>query len=274
MSDEFRFIIDDAARLGVDALPVRRREFSTGEQRISALVWGESEPATVYLHGAGLHAHSWDSVILASGSPAIAFDLPGHGESSWRDDFDYRPSTLAPDVTGALRASIGGPVALVGQSMGGLTAIEVARSLPGSVTHLALVDISPGRRPDRSGSRGAGGFMRGPDSYASRDEIVQRAMVFGTGTSAENLARGVELNTRVRADGRVEFKHHLAHPPAGVEFPSFDAREFWPVLEALRLPVLLAYGSRGHLGPADIDAPPARPRGLCRGARRRTQRAA
>ncbi len=35
----------------------------------------------VFLHGGGQNAHTWDTVILGLGVPALAIDLPGHGRS-------------------------------------------------------------------------------------------------------------------------------------------------------------------------------------------------
>ena len=42
-----------------------------------------------------MNAHTWDTVALALDRPLVAFDLPGHGHSSWRDDSTYSPDNLA-----------------------------------------------------------------------------------------------------------------------------------------------------------------------------------
>jgi hypothetical protein len=56
-----------------------------------------------------------------------------------------------------------------------------------------------------------GAFFAGPTDWASRDELVDRALAFGLGGTREAATRGVFQNSRVRADGRVEWKHHFAH---------------------------------------------------------------
>ena len=86
--DEFGLLPENAAQAGVEiALPsVTRVERGP----ISALLWG-SGPKVVFLHGGGQNAHTWDTVILGLGLPALAIDLPGHGRSQWREDGDYGP---------------------------------------------------------------------------------------------------------------------------------------------------------------------------------------
>ena len=67
---------------------------------ISALKFGDGPPRVVFLHGGGQNAHTWDTVIVGLGEPALAVDLPGHGRSAWREDGDYGPKLNAE----ALRA--------------------------------------------------------------------------------------------------------------------------------------------------------------------------
>lgn len=244
--DEFAFLAEDASRLGVELYgPVRRESFvgASGEQ-VSGLVWGEGPPDAVFLHGGGLNAHSWDSTILALHHPAWALDLPGHGDSDWRPAFDYSPDVIAETIATVV-AMAGAPVALIGHSLGGLSAVALAAKYPALVSSLTVVDTSPGREPDRSGSR-IREFIRGPASYASYDEIIGRAIEFGLGNSRESLFRGVLHNTRVRDDGRIVFKHHLGSPPEGGRL-DYDAAALWPAVESLTIPVLLVRGTRGMI---------------------------
>ena len=253
--DEFSFVAEDATRLGLTApFPeVRRMELTAeGGERMSTLMWGDVAPKVVFLHGSGLNAHSWDLTALALGVPAIAFDLPGHGDSAWRDSFDYAPQSIAQPVASVIPQVSDGPHTLVGQSLGGLTAIAVAGRLGSRVSRLVLVDVSPGHHIKGAPNSRVSDFIAGPESYASRSEVIDRALSFGMGRSRDALRRGVLLNTRVRADGRVVFKHHLASPPAGAR-NSYDATELWPILETLDIPVLLVCGAEGILNADQID---------------------
>lgn len=168
-----------------------------------------------FLHGAGLNAHTWDTTILALGLPALAIDLPGHGDSSWRDDLAYVARVLAPDVAAGMDAWTDRPQLLVGQSLGGLTAAAVAASRPDLVRELVVIDITPGVDPN-AGPTQIREFFAGPTDWSSRDELVDRALAFGLGGTRAAAERGVYLNSRVRPDGRVEWKHHFAHLAAAM----------------------------------------------------------
>ena len=246
--DEFAFLDADAARLGVaNPLPVRRAsEVAANGDRISALRWGADDPEIAFLHGAGLNAHSWDSTAVVLGCAAVALDLPGHGESEWRADSDYTPPTIAAALATVIPKFSSKVRILVGQSLGGLAAIPVANQLRAQLSHLVIVDVTPGFQSKPSFTSPVSTFIAGPESYASHAELINRAIEFGIGRSAADLERGVMLNTRVREDGRVIFKHHLASLPAG-SHRDFDGEALWPILEALDIPILLIHGSRGIL---------------------------
>ncbi|GAB2551479.1 alpha/beta fold hydrolase [Leucobacter ruminantium] len=266
-SDEFRFLVGDAARVGADGpLPAVRRvrvEVSDG-RGISGLVFtpnaqasdASAPPAVAALHGAGLNAHSFDPMLLALGAPAVALDLPGHGRSDWRADADYRPGTMASDVAAAIERLAPQPVALVGHSLGGLTAAIIASERPDLVERLIVVDITPGVSP--AGDAGAvAEFILGKRDYGSIEEIVDRAVEFGIGSDRTALTRGVTLNTRLRADGRIEWTHHLAHLdrlPAAPGDP-LPYAPIWAALETAQehgIPVSLVRATRGMLTEAHV----------------------
>ncbi|MUM30929.1 alpha/beta fold hydrolase, partial [Mycolicibacterium sp. CBMA 361] len=91
--DEFALLPENAEQIGaVGPLPTVLR---IDDGPISMLKWGTEAPEVVFLHGGGQNAHTWDTVILGLGVPALAIDLPGHGRSAWREDGDYGPKLNA-----------------------------------------------------------------------------------------------------------------------------------------------------------------------------------
>jgi pimeloyl-ACP methyl ester carboxylesterase len=253
-TSEFDTLADEVAEfdIAVDQLPaVRREAVATTDGEVSALVWGDDPPRLALLHGGGLNAHTWDATALSLGCPLVAVDLPGHGDSAWRHDADYRAESLAPAVGEVLTTLAPESKAIVGQSLGGLTVIALAASRPELVRRIVIIDVSPGIVIE--GDNQVRDFLAGPDSFASRDEIVDRAEAFGFGISRASLERGVLHNTRVRDDGRVVFKHHLANLAGREAVLATDFRPLWPALEGAGVPVLLIRGSRGFLSDDLVD---------------------
>jgi pimeloyl-ACP methyl ester carboxylesterase len=259
---EFSYLPAQAEALGLPVPPVERLTLPLPDGRtVSALRFG-TEPARVtLLHGAGLNAHTWDTTALALGTPLLAIDLAGHGDSSWRDDLDYTPRTLAVDVAAALDAWTDVPQIVVGQSLGGLTGAALAASRPGLVAELIVVDITPGIDTS-AGPAALREFYAGPVDFATRDELVDKAIALGFGGTRPETERGVFLNTRVRPDGRIEWKHHFAHlaaqalashAPGTPAAPSVLHETGWDDLAAVRAPLTLIRATRGFVSEADAD---------------------
>jgi pimeloyl-ACP methyl ester carboxylesterase len=95
-------------------------------------------PVLILLHGAGLNAHMWDPVRrhLDPALRVIALDLPGHGIH--RDE-DYSLDGAAAAVLMAARSVAPARVVLIGDSLGGFTAMWAAPLLPrGQLAGLVL----------------------------------------------------------------------------------------------------------------------------------------
>jgi len=90
---------------------------------------GSDKPTIILLHGAGLNAHMWDPVIrnLDPRWRVIAVDLPGHGA---RIAEDYTVDSAARTVAVAAERVAPAPVILVGDSLGGYSAMAGAARVP------------------------------------------------------------------------------------------------------------------------------------------------
>jgi len=254
-TSEFRYLPAQAERFGTDVPAVQRIALDLPDGRsLSALRFGDAAPEVTLLHGAGLNAHTWDTVMLLLGRPALVIDLAGHGDSSWRTDADYSPASLAADVATAMTEWTTAPQVLVGHSLGGLTAAAVAARHPELIRELVLVDVVPGLDTDAAPSV-LRDFYTVTD-FASRDDAVARAESFGFGGTREDTERGVFFNTRVREDGRVEWKHHFAqiigHAFDALNRANRTVADPWADLTAVTAPVTLVRGTRGFLQDDDV----------------------
>src|SRR6185295_1269496 len=84
-------------------------------------------------------------------------------------------------------------------------------------------------------------FVRGPESFASLDEMIDRAVSHYPERAAAGLRRGVRHNARQREDGRWVWRHHAGNLPAGV-IPNRDFADMWADLAAVSAPLVLVRG--------------------------------
>jgi pimeloyl-ACP methyl ester carboxylesterase len=254
--DEFALLHENAAEVGlhydVDRPPTVHRRWveAPSGRRISALVWGEDSPEFAFLHGGAQNAHTWDTVLLALGRPAICLDLPGHGHSDWRDDGDYRPQAMAPDVTAALAELAPDATSLVGMSLGGLTALASLAETPVLADRLVLVDITPG--VNQAKAEPIISFVAGPEEFESFDAILERTMAFNPTRSRSSLRRGVIHNAREREDGAWVWRYDR---PTEARFAEIDHRfaDLWDAVEALTHPTMLVQGALSSVVDDDDD---------------------
>ena len=104
-------------------------------------------PGVVFLGGfrsdmTGTKALWLQEWALARGRAFLRFDYSGHGASSGAFE-DGCIGDWAADAMAAITALTEGPQVLVGSSMGGWTALLVARALPGRVAGLGGIAAAP-----------------------------------------------------------------------------------------------------------------------------------
>ncbi|MGD0069671.1 MAG: alpha/beta hydrolase [Streptosporangiaceae bacterium] len=216
--DEFGLFHENAEEYGLpfDHPPAVRRVFADvdpkadvnlkapvdGGRRLSALVWQDRDPELVLLHGGARNAHTWDTVAMALDRPLVAIDLPGHGHSDGPGDVpegQLDPHGNAVDVAAATRQLAPAAAAVVGMSLGGLTAIALAAEAPDLVRKIVLVDVLPGVKAQRSQHITA--FIDGPASFPSLDELLDRTARFNPARSRSSLRRGILHNAEQQPDG-------------------------------------------------------------------------
>lgn len=117
---------------------------------ITYSVAGDGPQTLVFLHGIGADASSFHHQMGAfPGVRTLAWNMPGYQGS----DVRMQPPDFAhlSDRLGALIDGLGGPVHLIGQSIGGMIALDHAIRQPQHLRTLTLVTTTPrfGGRDDR-----------------------------------------------------------------------------------------------------------------------------
>jgi pimeloyl-ACP methyl ester carboxylesterase len=258
--DEFGLFHENAEEYGLpfDRPPTVRRVFAAVApgRRLSALVWQDADPELVLLHGGSQNAHTWDTLALALGRPLVAIDLPGHGHSDGpgdRADGQLDAQGNAVDVAAAVRRLAPAARAVVGMSLGGLTAIALAAQAPELVRRLVLVDVLPGLKARRA--QHITDFVDGPPSFASLDELLERTARFNPARSRSSLRRGILHNAEQQPDGTWVWRwaRHRDPAPAGPApspgpgRPAADGTRYgqlWEPLSSITVPLLLVRGMR------------------------------
>jgi pimeloyl-ACP methyl ester carboxylesterase len=245
--DEFGLFGENAAEYGLpfDRPPVVRRVFAgvPGGRRLSALAWQDRDPELVLLHGGAQNAHTWDTVAMALDRPLVAIDLPGHGHSDGpgdRPDGQLDAHGNAADVAAAVRQLAPAAQAVVGMSLGGLTAIALAAEAPELVRKIVLVDVLPGIKAQRA--RHITDFVDGPPSFASLDELLERTARFNPERSRSSLRRGILHNAEQQPDGTWVWRWARHPRPAVADGTRYG--ELWEALSSVTVPLLLARGMR------------------------------
>jgi pimeloyl-ACP methyl ester carboxylesterase len=125
--------------------PAQRWPLTVGEIHVREAGRQGGAP-TVLVHGLGGSALNWVPLMeqLEGHVAALAVDLPGFGQSPPPRDGDYSPRGHARAVAASIvewrrRVDFDGPVHVMGNSMGGAVALQLAARRPDLVASLTLV---------------------------------------------------------------------------------------------------------------------------------------
>jgi pimeloyl-ACP methyl ester carboxylesterase len=130
------------------------------DDRLAARTVGDAGPPVVFVHGLFGQGKNWTTIAkgLADRHRVTLLDLPNHGHSLWTERVDYLD--MAERVAAEL-AEFGEPATLVGHSMGGKVAMQLALRRPELLRALVVVDVAPVDYPE------TGGRTDEPDEEAS-----------------------------------------------------------------------------------------------------------
>jgi pimeloyl-ACP methyl ester carboxylesterase len=231
-----------------------------GGVQISTMIAGGGPEQVVCLHGLGANKASFFETIsaLTPEHTVHAIDLPGFGSSGKPARAPYNAPWLADRVLGYLDAMAIERAHIVGNSMGGRVAIELALRNPERVTTLSLlapavaflrrrelVPLVRLLRPELAAiphPLRAGQVRDAVWSLFARPERLDPAV-------ADIVADEFRETYRSRA-GRVAF--YAAARSIYLDAPHGE-RGFWTRLGALRTPSVFVWGDQDRLVPASFS---------------------
>ena len=239
-------------------MPTERVELrGDGGIRLVGDVTGRpGDPPVVLLHGGGQTRHSWHTTaqfLADHGWRAYTIDLRGHGESDWAPDGDYGLDAFAGDVR-AVATSLDRPPALVGASLGGMSALAAVGDSPTPLaSSLVLVDVAP--RIEDAGAMRIGDFMREhmEEGFASLEEAADAVAAYNPHRRRPRDLDGLRKNLRQREDGRWvwHWDPRFISPPAGgpdeTRVSVVSPERLEAAARRLRIPVLLVRGRLSDL---------------------------
>lgn len=217
------------------------REIRSGHETITYDVFGDG-PALVLGHGLLGDLAFWDGLIpvLSQTHRVIVVEARGHGRSTANSRFTLED--LAQDWLRVLDAEDVDRAALVGFSMGGMTAMRVALAAPERVSHLGLLSTNAGTEalPGRIQGRALALTQKALGPTTLLDPIVSRLMFSSAFRQSNPAVVDIEL-----ARARSHNSRAVAHAVEAV----FMRRSIKHELEKIAAPTLVLCGDRDVLTP-------------------------
>ncbi len=199
-------------------------------------------PAGLVVDGGGGGRHGWGPIgqaLAQAGHDALAVDLPGYGLSPAIRPYDL--AGLAAAVQRQIDELGQGPAVLVGHSMGGMVAQEVAARAPSCVAALVLAGTSPAfGKPDGDWQRGFVASRCAPlDAGIGMAGLAAQLVptMVASGLAGDRLAAAVALMSAVP---------EATYRDAVAALVAFDRRAD---LARLAVPTLVATGEHDRTAP-------------------------
>jgi pimeloyl-ACP methyl ester carboxylesterase len=213
--------------------------------RLAYLDAGGDGPSVLLLHGLAGHAAEWEETVswLTPRYRVVAADARGHGDSE-RGPPDVSRDALVADAAFLIEELRLKPAIVIGQSLGGLTALTLAARRPELTRALVLVEASPTSEVDDAKAAAAdirAALTEWPVPFPSRADAHQFfATRFGK-LAADPWTRSLEE----REDGwwaRFDIDVMVEMLRQGIAEPS------WQDWERIACPTLVVVAGNGSVG--------------------------
>ena len=226
--------------------------------RVAYTDWGPRDaPVVVCCGGVANTAMRFNYLAadLCGSFRVVCMDWVGRGRSAWlADEGDYSLGTHVEQLRQLILHIGGGPVVLLGSSLGGSAAIELVARYPRMASRLILNDIGPhipkARRKRRSETLARHYVFRDPSDLLRRIGASQK----NDGPISDEIRFNLTFHqTRWSEEegGRV-YRHDVRAMQAYRREAQRDLNQ-WALWDRIRCPVLLIHGMRSDaLLPATI----------------------
>lgn len=193
-------------------------------------------PPVLLLHGVTDSGECWPGTVrhLVRSRDVLALDARGHGGSDVPDE-PFTLAALADDAARTVREVLGRPVVVVGHSMGGLTAQELALRHPDLVLGLVLEDPAWGVL-DAEHDEGGRPVFLAPGIDAARGRPTAEL-------AAEFRARYPQWSPE---ESEPWARAQQAVSPRLLEVPHEWTARDWPVAFDGAAPVVVVAGEEAH----------------------------
>lgn len=203
-----------------------------------------SGPDLVLLHGWGLNVRVWDGLVqeLRGRYRLIAVDLPGHGKSPWTQG-QNTPAEQAWLLHSTL-TPISNRYSLLGWSLGGQIALDLAAAMPAQIDRLVLVATTPR-------------FVAAPDwPYGMKLEVITKMATQLREDYQQTVRDFLDLQVRGSMDGTSvveQMRHALSvHGEAKPEaleagLNTLATSDLRPTLPHVRTPTLVIAGQNDRI---------------------------
>jgi pimeloyl-[acyl-carrier protein] methyl ester esterase len=201
-------------------------------------------PDLVLLHGWGLNVRVWDGLVeeLRDRFRMIAVDLPGHGRSPWS------PGRNTPAEQAWLLHSTLAPISnrysLLGWSLGGQIALDLAAAMPAQIDKLVLVATTPR-------------FTAAPDwPYGMKADAIAKMAMQLREDYKQTVSDFLDLQVRGSLEGgnvieqlrNALFVHGPAKPEAlEAGLSTLATSDLRPTLPHVRTPTLVIAGQNDRI---------------------------
>ncbi len=226
--------------------PVSRYLTVNGLQ-LHHLTWGDPGlPALICVHGLRGNAHFYDNFAqrFADRYHVISLDVRGRGDSAWSPDGAYQMSDYVSDLEGIVDQLRLEKFSYIGTSMGGRIGMAYAVKNANRLARFILNDIGPDNEAGSERITNEAG--KAPDSFDTFDaalDYLRATAGAAARMSEEAVLRRARYTFRKREDGRWIAKNDPEFLRQRTSGGTPQLGHLWKVLETLRCPALLLWGT-------------------------------